>query len=200
MKGLNLSIASTVEALKNKKIVCIPTDTIYGLSANAYEKQLLKKVSELKGRASPFILLMDSLNKIIGILNEIPVSFLKLKAAGLIPGPITMLFKVRVKIDYIVSSEGKVAIRIPSMDFLQKVLMELDFPIISTSANLSGKPPAKTIDEAKKYFGENVDFYLDGGRLEGYPSTMIDLTETPVKLIREGAIPFNDIMEALNKQ
>ncbi len=199
MGNLNLSISPTVEALKNKKIVCIPTDTIYGLSVSAYEKQLLKKVSELKGRTSPFILLMDSLNKIRGILNEIPVSFLKLKAARLIPGPITMLLRVRVKVDYIVSSEGKVAVRIPSMDFLQKVLRELDFPIISTSANISGKPPARTIDDARKYFGRKVDLYIDGGELGGYPSTIIDLTEDSVKLIREGSIPFNNIIDALKK-
>ncbi len=200
MDKFDLEVMKTVEALKSKKLVCIPTDTIYGLSANAFEKDLLKKASELKGRKSPFILLMDSINKVRGILSEIPVSFLKLKSEGLIPGPITVLLRVRVKIDYIVSNEGKIAVRIPSDDFLMAVLRELEFPIISTSANITGMPPAKTIEEAKKYFGENVDIYIDGGYLDGEPSTIIDLSDSKISLIREGRVPFSKIREIVEKE
>jgi len=198
MLDLEIRVEKTVEALNGKKIVCIPTDTIYGISANAFEKELLKKVSMLKRREAPFILLMDSINKVRGILNFIPLSFLKLKASGLIPGPVTMLFKVRAKIDYIVSKEGKVAVRIPSSDFLKKVLYKIDFPIISTSANISGLPPADTIEKAKEYFGNSIDLYIDNGRLIGEPSTIIDLSYEKPKLIREGAVKFDTIMKLLN--
>ncbi len=199
MDDLDLKLKKTVEALENKKIVCIPTDTIYGISANAFERELLKKVMQLKRRESPFILLMDSINKVRGILNFIPPAFLKLKASGLIPGPITMLFKVRAKIDYIVSQEGKIAIRIPSYDFLKKVLYRVNFPIISTSANISGLPPARNIKEAKKYFGDEIDLYIDSGTLEGEPSTIIDLSSEEPKLIREGRIKFDTIMKQIKK-
>ena len=197
MDNISIKIEKTVEALKNKKIVCIPTDTIYGISANAFERELLKKVMQLKRRETPFILLMDSINKVRGILNFIPPAFLKLKAAGLVPGPITMLFKVRAKINYIVSNEGKVAIRIPSSEFLREVLYRIDFPIISTSANITGKPPARTIDEAKRYFGNDIELYIDGGVLEGEPSTIIDLSESEPKLVREGVIKFNTILNRI---
>ncbi len=199
MDDLDLKVKKTVKALENKKIVCIPTDTIYGISANAFERDLLKKVMRLKRRESPFILLTDSINKVRGILNFIPPAFLKLKASGLIPGPITMLFKVRAKIDYIVSQEGKIAIRIPSSDFLKKVLYNVNFPIISTSANISGFPPARNIKEARNYFGDEIDLYIDGGTLEGEPSTIIDLSSEEPELIREGRIKFDTIKKQIKK-
>jgi len=191
-------IEKTKEFLKNGKIVCIPTDTIYGLSANGFDKESLRKLKKIKKREDPFLLLTDSLNKILGLINYINPVFHKLKSEGLIPGPLTLLLKARVKIEDITSDRGTIAMRIPKFDFLQKILSSVNFPIVSTSANLKGMPPATTIKEAYGNLEENIDFYVDAGELNNSPSTIIDISEETVKYIREGIIKFKKIKQIID--
>ncbi len=191
-------IEKTKEFIEKGDIVCIPTDTIYGLSVNSFDKNSLIKLKRLKQREEPFLLLTDSLNKIIGLINYINPVFHKLKANGLIPGPLTLLFKVRVNIDDITSERGTIAVRIPKSDFLQKLLSSINFPIVSTSANLKGMTPAKTIEEAHNYLKEDVKLYVDAGKLDGPPSTIIDISDENIRYIREGGIKFKKIKQIID--
>jgi len=183
--------------LKQGKVVCIPTDTIYGLSVNAFDREALTKIKKLKRKSGPFIILTDSLNKIRGIINEIPPAFYKLKSAGIIPGPITMLFKSRVRIEDITSEEGKIAVRLPKNDFLEKIFSRIDFPIISTSANIKGEKYSKSIKNAKQIFKNSVDLYIDKGPINKESSTIIDISEENIKYLREGMVSLKKINKIL---
>ncbi len=187
------SIFKILNSLKKGQIVCLPTDTIYGLSANSFNKEALIRLKKIKEREEPFILLTDSLNKIIGLINYINPVFHKLKGAGLIPGPVTLLFKARVRIEHITSDKGTIAVRIPNSEHLKTILSSVNFPIVSTSANPKGKIPAKSIMEAYNYFKEDVDLYIDNGEAENLPSTIIDISEENIQYVREGIIKFDKI-------
>ncbi|MEK7505981.1 MAG: L-threonylcarbamoyladenylate synthase [Patescibacteria group bacterium] len=168
-------------ALKIKKgaVGILPTDTLYGLVGSAFSRRAIARIYELKERSAKkqLIVLISELNdlKLFGAkLDKKTQSVLK----KVWPGKVSVILPVRGK---------SVAFRLPDDRVLRKFL-NVSGPLVAPSANREGEPPAKNIREARQYFGDRADFYLDKGMLKSKPSTLIALKNGRVKIIREGAV------------
>lgn len=163
-----------VNLLKKGGIGVIPTDTIYGIVGSALNPQTVDKIYALRKRErnKPFIILISSLNdlkKFDVTLTKEQENFLK----KIWPNPVSVVLH-------------NLAFRMPKNKKLLELLRAAG-PLVAPSANMAGAKPAQTIDEAKKYFGERIDFYLDGGRIESEPSTLIQLkNDGSHNILRQG--------------
>ena len=115
------------------------------------------------------------------------------------PGPLTLLLPAREDLsEYLTADTGMIAVRVPGESFALHLAKKAGFPITATSANLSGMEPADSPRKVKKYFGEEIDLLVDGGKTPGgLPSTIVDASGDSVKMVREGAIGSDRIHDAL---
>lgn len=185
-------IKRAIKVLENDGIIVYPTDTIYGLGANIFSENAIKKVYSLKKR---------SLNKplsvcVAGIDDIHRIAYLDKKGEQLMkeifPGPFTVILRKKEHISSILTAGGeKIGIRIPDSRICHQLARK--FPITTTSANLSGGEAPESVDDVIKQLGDSVDLIMDAGKSENkIPSTVIDLTIKPPKILRKGAImPLN---------
>lgn len=161
------------ELLLDRKIGILPTDTIYGIHCLWTNDELKRRISGLKKREAPFIVIIPqgySLDK----LGVVETAFTKAQTAKFWPGPNTLVFPT--------TTGETLALRTPDNSFLQQILTKTG-PLVSTSANLHTQPSAVSIDEAKNTFGDKIDFYVDAGPLPGKASNIYKLdNETITKL------------------
>ena len=194
---INLAnIKKAKKILDNNDCVGIPTETVYGLAANAYSDRAVKKIFKLKNRPKKNPLIIHYLNKKDAsqdvLFND---NFLKLYKK-FCPGPITFVLK-KNKISKISSGAtanlNTVAIRFPNHSVIKKVLKLTDFPLAMPSANLSSKLSPVYASDVFEDFKKKVKIIIDGGKSKfGIESTVIDLTSIP-KILRPGAISLNEI-------
>jgi len=165
------------ELLKQGKIGVMPTDTLYGLVASAVNEEAIRRVYTIKKRAPEkrciiLIASLDDLERFNVSLTEQQKKVL----AHVWPGPVSVVIS------------GGHAFRLPADERLVSFLKESG-PVIAPSANPEGLPPAETIEEARKYFGDTVDFYIDSGRFPDLPSTLVALDEHgAVTVLRQGGV------------
>jgi len=188
--------------IENNNAIGIPTETVYGLAANAYSDRSVKKIFKLKQRPSfnPLIIhfrnLKDLQNDVI--LNK---TFKKLYKA-FCPGPITFILNKseKSKISKIATAGKKtVAIRFPKHQIARNLLKILNIPIAAPSANIASKISPTSAKDVAEEFGNKIKFILDGGRCKiGLESTIIDLTGKP-SILRPGSITGEKIRKILNK-
>ncbi len=183
-------IEKAIELMNKGKLVVYPTDTLYALGANIFMEEAVMKVYEVKRRPMELQLpiCVSSIKEIekYAYINEIA----SIMARKFLPGKLTIiLYKKDIIPDYI--SKEKIAIRVPA----NKIALQLSkrFPITATSANLHGMMAPSEIKIAKKQLGKNVAMYIDAGKLHGTPSTIVDLSEGKIKVIREGAIKKEEL-------
>lgn len=170
--------------LKNKGLVVAPTDTIYGVLALALNKDSVERVYQLKGRApkKPFIILLSSIDQLAYF--GVNLNNLQYRAVNHFwPGPVTLIFRCDKELGYLHRGEQTLAFRLPKDELLIKTIDKTG-PLIAPSANPEGMEPSKNIKEAKEYFDDRIDFYLDGGVIIGSPSTIVDLTGESPLIIR----------------
>lgn len=189
---LRLSDQKLTDALNAGAVGVIPTDTIYGLACRAANKKAVARIYSLKSRErKPGTLIASSTDQLVDL--GVPARYLK-AVAHYWPGSISIILPVTPELNYIDSGLG-LAIRIPSDESLVN-LLEKTGPLLTSSANHPGKPPANVVEEAEKYFGDRVDFYVDGGDLSGRPpSTIIKVVDDEVVVIRQGAVKINELGE-----
>lgn len=180
---------SIIDCLKQGKIVVAPTETAYGLLANALDEFAVKKVFKIKGRdesksLSVFMKDIEMAKKYVE-LNEKALSLAK----KYLPGPLTLVLKLRRRI---VGFKDTAGIRISSHKMIKYIMDNVDFPVTATSANIAGSQTTYSIDEAIKQFKDKKfqpDLIIDGGELEkGKISTVVDATDSRVKILRQGTI------------
>ncbi len=192
-------IKKTQKVLKGGGIIAFPTDTFYGLGTDPYNKNAVNKIYEIKNRDrnKPLLLLIDSVVKLDKLVEEPSEASTKL-IDTFWPGPLTMLFKPKSSIpEYI--TDDLIGIRLPGNSITRKLLSALNHPLTAPSANFSGEDPTTSAEHVKDRLGNKVDLILDAGICKGGdPSTLVDTTQTPVRLIRAGAISFTSIQESLN--
>jgi len=181
-----------LQILKEGKIVAYPTESFYGLGVMATDENAVKRLYELKRRPAqkPMPLIVGSSRKTLkSIVKSIPHEAETLMGKFW-PGALTIVFHAIDRLPDILSGgTGKVAVRIPGESFALHLANLAGFPITATSANPSGMPPAETPEEVINYFGEAVNLIIDGGKTPGgEPSTIVDVTVTPVKVLREGRV------------
>ena len=142
--------------------------------------------------------LIDSILKLDSLVDEISEASAKL-IESFWPGPLTMLFKPNQTIPKNITT-GLIGIRQPGNLITRKILAGLNYPLTAPSANISGEDPTTTAEQVKDSLGNKVDLILDGGICRGgEPSTLVDTTQTPVRLVRKGAIKFKSIQDSLNE-
>lgn len=175
------------DLLKNNGIAVIPTDTIYGIAGKALDPNVVERIYQVKGRTpdKPFIILISSLQDLELfniILPEKTRDFLKkiwpAKVSVILPCP-------EEKFSYLHRDKNSLAFRMPPKPDLIEVIKQTG-PLIAPSANPEGQEPAKTISEARNYFADKIDFYLDGGKLDAKASTLITFENDKIKILRQG--------------
>ena len=201
MKFNQSNIKKAKKYLDKNYCIGIPTETVYGLAANAYENSAIKKIFALKKRPrnNPLIvhyLTIDSLKKDCLINNN----FLKLYKK-FSPGPITYILKLKKdsKISkYVTNNERHLAVRFPRHKVFKELLKQLRYPLAAPSANISTKVSAVQSTDVEEEFGNKIKYILDGGRCSiGVESTIIDLRGKP-SILRFGGLDTSKIQKILN--
>lgn len=184
-----MDIQEIEKILKQGGVGVLPTDTLYGLVGSALLPEAVEKIYKLRRRRAkkPMIILIGSLEDLsrFGIkLNSELLSVLRF----FWPGKISLILPCPVKkFSYLHRGTKTLAFRLPKKQGLIKLLKKTG-PLVAPSANFEGFPPAKTIKEAKNYFGDKIDFYLNGGKLDSLPSTLIEMKNKKLLIRRFGAI------------
>ncbi|TAL47297.1 threonylcarbamoyl-AMP synthase [archaeon] len=183
------AIEKAAQVLEIGGIVVYPTETLYGLGANALDENAVRLVFEIKGRdkSKPSSVAFRNLEQARKFLAVTPLA--EKLAKKFLPGPLTIILNSKFEFQEFLGG-SKVSMRIPDHPVAQALLKRVKFPITATSANLSGgKNPVEAID-AIEQIGGSVDLVLDAGKCKlGKPSTVVDVSEGELKIIREGAIP-----------
>lgn len=167
-------------------IMIYPTDTIYGILGSALSKKVVARIYDIKGRDEnkPFIILISEIAdlKKFGVkLTQHQKEFLE----SVWPGKVSVILPCpSKKFSYLHRETNSLAFRLPKKKALRELLQKTG-PLVAPSANPQALPPAKTIREAKNYFGDTIDIYVPGGKLEGKSSTLISLLENEPKILRK---------------
>ncbi len=194
------SIEETQEAatmLWKGGLVAIPTETVYGLTANARDGVAVQKIFDLKDRdyAKPISVLVSGMEMVERYCQNIPPVAYRL-AEKYWPGPLTMVLEDKGVVPLMVTAEtDTLGVRCPDHPLALDIIKKADFPLAATSANLSGKEPAKNAQEVLAYFDGKIEGVVDGGSSAlGVASTVVDLTEEEPKVLREGGIPTEELL------
>ena len=197
-----LAIRIAAELLSEGKVVAIPTETVYGLAANALDEKAVKQIFEIKQRPlyNPLIVHLKSIQDLPSIVKSIPPKAMKL-ATQFWPGPLTLVLPKKNIVPAIVSA-GKetVAIRVPSHPIALSLLELLDFPLAAPSANPFGYISPTCAEHVQNQLGKKIPFILNGGPCEkGIESTIVGFENDEPILYRVGAISVEKIEECVGQ-
>jgi L-threonylcarbamoyladenylate synthase len=199
--GNNIQIAYNL--LTNNKLVAIPTETVYGLAANAFNADAVLKIYQTKNRPqfNPLIIHSNAIERFENWGLTIP-SEVKILAKHFWPGPITFIIPANNNIPEIVTAgTGAVAIRVPNHHLTLQLLEKLDFPLAAPSANPSGFISPTSPQHVAYQLGNKVDYILDGGNcIVGVESTIISFLENEPKILRYGGLAVEEIELILGKK
>jgi L-threonylcarbamoyladenylate synthase len=181
-----------VEFLKKTFPAVLPTDTLYGICADALNPKAVEKIYSAKWRnpQKPLIVLVSSPHQI--------EEFFGFKPSGVIldilnhPKPISLLLPIK-GFDWISRASGHIAFRLVKKGFIKDFLNAYGRPLVAPSANWEGFPPAKDIFQAFLYFGNSAAVYYDGGVLKGAPSALVKLEGGKLYLLRKGSLTVEDL-------
>ena len=191
-KNYDEALHSAKAVLKSGGVLIYPTDTLYGLGCDATSKKAVEKIYALKGRekGKPLSILVSDYAM---LLEYCAVSSAQERILhSLLPGPYTFILPLRKPLP--VSPTMQIGIRVPEHYFMRQVSKELGMPIVSTSANISGKKEAAALKDVEKTVSSKADLLIDGGKcLYGNGSTVIDLVG--MKIVRKGAVRKGDKFE-----
>ncbi len=196
----NTAVARAAELLRDGQLVALPTETVYGLAANALDAAAVARIYEVKGRPehNPIIVHVAGLAMARQCAAEWPELADKL-AQAFWPGPLTMVLPRSKNIPDIVTAGGAtVGLRWPSHPFIQAVIRSCGFPIAAPSANLSNRISPTNAEHVQKSLGGKIPLIVDGGQSQvGIESTVLDLTTTPPRLLRPGMIHAESLLAAM---
>lgn len=198
----SMDLARASDILRSGGLVAIPTETVYGLGANALDKDACLKIFAAKGRPAdnPLIVHIAHISQLDEIVDEINENAKKLMDAFW-PGPLTIVMKKSDNIPFEVSAGlDTVAVRMPSHKVAHNLLDICKIPIAAPSANTSGKPSPTTARHVIDDMNGKIDAVLDGGSCDvGLESTVIDVTEKIPKLLRPGGVTYEQLCEVLGE-
>jgi L-threonylcarbamoyladenylate synthase len=185
-------IRQAVETLRRGGLVSFPTDTLYALGADALALEAIERVLTTKGRqhGKPLSVLVASVDAAEGLIDQLSDG-VRILMRTFWPGPLTIVVKASAKLPAaLIGATGTIGLRIPGGIVAQAVLAAFGGPIIGTSANKTGGADPADAKSVQRAIGGQIDLILDGGRVSlGVPSTVIDCTALPARILREGAIP-----------
>ena len=189
-------IKEAAESLKNGKLVLFPTETVYGIGADALNEEAVKNIYIAKGRASdnPLIVHISNLEMLKDLVEEVGQVEQKL-IDKFWPGPLTIVFNKKTIVpDIITGGLNTVAIRMPSGEIAKKIIEYSNVPVAAPSANISGRPSGTIIEDILDELDGKVDYIIDGGKVDiGLESTVVRVIENTVHILRPGKITKEDI-------
>lgn len=185
------AVQRAAELLRAGEVAALPTETVYGLAANALDENAVAKIFQIKGRPAdnPIIVHVAGIEMARHCVKQFPVPAEKL-AKSFWPGPLTLVLPRAEKIPKIVTAGGEtVGIRWPSHPFMQAVIRACDFPLAAPSANLSERVSPTNAEHVRQQLGGKIPAIVDGGQSQvGIESTVLDLTVSPPQILRPGMI------------
>lgn len=191
------------EILESGGLVAFPTETVYGLGADALNPDAVKKIFKVKGRPpdNPIIVHIGKKEQVYSLTEDIPLIAEKL-IEKFWPGPLTLIFyKSNLINDVVTAGSSKVGIRIPKNNIALKLLEIFGKPIAAPSANASGRPSPTKAEHVIEDIGDKIDMIIDGGDVSwGVESTVLDVTLDPPVIYRPGACTKEEIEEVINKK
>jgi L-threonylcarbamoyladenylate synthase len=185
------AVCTVAHEILHGRVIVYPTDTLYGIGADACNPEAIEKVFDIKKRGpqKPILILVNSLEMAKQVVEEIPTC-----ASPLIehfwPGPLTLIFRASPRLhSKLTGGTGTIGIRYPKHPFCLDVLRVCNRPITSTSANFSGEEQPQAVADIVAIFESLVDLIVDGGEAARHqPSTVVDVTGPRPRVLREGAI------------
>ncbi|MBC2852917.1 MULTISPECIES: L-threonylcarbamoyladenylate synthase [Cetobacterium] len=204
-KENNIDLEVIKNELNNNGIIIYPTDTVYGVGASIDSLKGLQKIYEAKERNfnSPLIALLSKVEYIekIAIIDEEKKIIIEKLASEFWPGALTIILNKKENVPGIMVSNGEtVGVRIPALKLAQDIIESVGGILPTTSANISGEKTPRSFEELSEKFKERVEVIVDGGKSPlGIESTILDLTKTLPKILREGAIKKETIEKVIGK-
>jgi L-threonylcarbamoyladenylate synthase len=184
-------LAQAAEILAGGGIIAYPTETFYGLGADATNHEAIQKIFTAKGRdfKNPVSLIIASKNDILPLVQDMPETA-KILMDKFWPGALTIVFKASDNVSHLLTAgSGKIGLRVSSHPIALKIVQKIKRPLTATSANQSGMPECDLASEVTRQIGDKIDAIVDAGKTKGdKASTLIDVTCNPPVILREGAI------------
>jgi L-threonylcarbamoyladenylate synthase len=184
-------LADAADVLRGDGLVAFPSETFYGLGAAALSARAVRRVLEVKGRpeGKPLLLLVDSIAMAETVVAEIPDAARALMARHW-PGALTLVLRARSRVPVeVTAGSGTVGVRLSAHPLARALVSALGAPVTAPSANPSGLAPPVRADEVLAHFRDRIELVLDGGPTAGGPpSTVLDVTVDPPRLLRAGAV------------
>ncbi len=197
---MNPAIHRTAQVLREGGVILCPTDTLYGLGCLAGNPGAVKRVYTIKGKAEtkPSLVLVDSVAMAGEMAVEIPALARRLMDLFW-PGPLTLVLRAAPAVsELLTAGTGKIGVRLPADEFCRKVAQRCGSALVSTSANRSGIEPSDEIESLLRQFGAEVDLAVDAGNRYSPPSTVADVSDGRLTIVREGAISVMELTRALS--
>jgi len=192
-----------VEVFLRGGLVAVPTETVYGLAGNGLNEGAVKKIYEVKGRPAikPLSLLVPDLSVAETVCDMIPERA-RLLAEAFWPGPLTIVLPRRDTVPDIVTAGGDtIGVRCPDHPITLEFLRLAGVPAAAPSANISDMPSPKSAQDVLEYFDGKIECVIDGGRCAlGVESTIVSLVDDPYRILRQGALPEDEIRRVLGVQ
>jgi L-threonylcarbamoyladenylate synthase len=202
MADVGKNINQAMQLLRAGELVAIPTETVYGLAANALNKEAVVKIFEAKNRPSfdPLIVHVNRVSAFSAYAREVPDAALQL-AEVVCPGPVTFIFKKKQIIpDLVTSGHQTVGLRVPNHPLALDLLNRLEFPLAAPSANPFGYTSPTNARHVQEQMGEKIPYILDGGECAvGLESTIIDFSQKKPRVLRLGGLALELIEEMLGE-
>lgn len=194
-------ITSAADIIIDGGVVIFPTQSLYGLGANALNEDAVDSVFRIKQRPpeKPVLVLIGSISDMDDLVREVPVCAVRIMEACW-PGGVTLVYHARPDLPRnLTAGTGKIGVRMPMHPVARHLVKAFKGPITGTSANLSGQVGCRKISEVDGQVLKGARMALDAGSLIGGPgSTVVDVTTNPPKILREGLIPATQILEAIS--
>lgn len=178
-----------INILKKGGVGVLPTDTIYGLVGRAELKETVKRIYNIKSRneKKSLIILISNIKDLKKFGVEVSEKA-KIFLEKFWPGKVSVILPFNSnKFRFLNETENTLAFRFPDKEVLIEIIKKTG-PLVAPSANPEGLPPAKNINEAKKYFGDKIDFYVDSGELVSQPSTLVKINGDYIEVVRQGIV------------
>ncbi len=196
-------IERVADILRSGGIIGYPTETVYGIGSSAFDTDAVNRIYQLKNRdrSKALILIAADLIQISDLVQTIPDSAERLMESFW-PGPLTIVFNASSRLKEFAFRKSKtIAVRIPDSPICLALLKVCGFPIVSTSANRSGEKDSTTAEQVENIFGSELDAIIDGGPTPStQPSTVVDITKEPARIVRVGAfsvLEVNTVLETI---
>ena len=194
------SLENAANVVSRGGVIAFRTDTFYGLGADPFNQNAVRRIKEFKGREDnkPILIVISDSDYLDGFINSRSPAF-DFLANKFWPGPLTLIGVARPELPpEITAGTSTVGVRLPNDDQVLQLIRACGGALTATSANLSHAAPATTAQQVQEYFGERLGLILDDGAAQtDRPSTVVDASGLELKLIRAGVIPWSEITNAI---